>query len=69
VSQSQSPPAEAREELTTTTWTSPHRPLTASDQTYGPGNTRPAWADQLPDPDTEAARFTGSAWFQTTTYA
>ena len=51
-----------------------HRPVTASDQTYdalnGSGaNTRPAWVDAEPDPDAEAARFTGSSWFQTTAFA
>jgi hypothetical protein len=48
------------EERFITEGTTPHPPLTASNQTYGPGNTRPAWIDEMPDPDKEAARFTGS---------
>lgn len=39
------------EERLTTEGTTPHQPLTATDQTYGDGNTRPVWADKLPVPD------------------
>ena len=56
------------EERFVTEGTTKHQPVTATDQDYGPGNTRPAWVDRLPDPDAEEARFTGSAWFQTTGY-
>ena len=27
------------------------------DQGYGPGNVRPAWVDDMPDPDQELERF------------
>jgi hypothetical protein len=53
------------EERFVTEGTTSHQPLTASDQSYGPGNTRPAWVDAAPNPDTKAIRFTGSAWFET----
>jgi hypothetical protein len=45
-----------------------HQPVTASDQGYGSTNTRPSWVNELPDPDSEAVRFTGSAWFHTTAH-
>ena len=44
-----------------TAGTTGHEPVTASDHGYGPDNTRPGWVDQLPDPNAEDARFTGSA--------
>jgi hypothetical protein len=39
------------EERFVTEATTPHQPVTASDQDYGPANTRPVWVDQLPVPD------------------
>ncbi len=48
------------EERFVTSGTTPHQPVTATDQTYGPGNTRPAWVDELPDPDSQ--EFYSGVW-------